>query len=106
MLAECLKWLRSHLCLANRLNNGAHQDASGFHFYGISGAGDIIGCLPDGRHYEVETKAGRGGRLSVAQQKRQREVEGHNGLYLIVHSVGELADGIGPFLEVKVKRRD
>lgn len=76
--------------MADRQNNGSHQDASGWHTYGIVGSGDIIGCTPDGRHVEVECKAGRGGSLSVAQQRRRDKIERHNGLYFVVHSVVEL----------------
>jgi hypothetical protein len=90
ILQEVLDWLRRHHIKANRLNNGAHQDASGFHFYGIPGAGDVVGLLPSGRHFEVETKSGRGGRLSIAQQKRMKDIQDNNGLYFVVCSVTEL----------------
>jgi hypothetical protein len=73
---------------------------SGWCHFGINGAGDLIGCLPDGRHLEVETKAGMGGRLSVAQQQRMRQVSDHNGVYVVVHSVQELTEVIAPYLQV------
>lgn len=98
ILEECKAWLVKHGCMVDRLNNGAHQDAGGFHFYGISGAGDLIGCLPGGRHLEVETKAGHGGRLSVAQQRRQKRVTEYGGVYCVVCSVEELEQFLQEYL--------
>jgi hypothetical protein len=92
VLKSCLQWLKSHRIKADRQNNGSHQDASGWHSYGIPGSGDIIGLLGSGQHLEVECKAGYGGLLSVAQQKRMRDIRGNNGIYIVVHSVEELAE--------------
>ena len=57
---------------------------------GIIGAGDIIGILPNGRHFEIEVKAGRGGRLSKKQQERQAKVCQALGVYIVVHGLPEL----------------
>jgi hypothetical protein len=92
VLQECLEFLRKKGIKANRLNNGSFQTTSGWHYYGVPGAGDIMGLLPSGRHLEIETKAGRGGTLSVAQQKRMRDIRENNGLYFVVHSVEELKE--------------
>ena len=93
VLKQCLKWLRSKRgVLADRLNVGAGhlEGTERFHTYGIPGAGDIIGSLPNGRHFEIECKAGKGGRLSKKQQKRREKVLASNGIYVTVHSVNEL----------------
>ncbi|KKK92188.1 hypothetical protein LCGC14_2705410, partial [marine sediment metagenome] len=57
--------------------------------YGIKGAGDIIGVL-SGVHFEVECKKGKGGRLSVNQQKRMRDVRAAGGVYQVVHGIPEM----------------
>ena len=91
VLVLCLVWLKDHNIFCNSLNNGTVQTASGWHSYGIRGAGDIMGLLPDtGRHFEVECKRGRGGKLSEAQQKRMVDVKNNNGIYLVVHGVAEM----------------
>jgi len=57
VLQECLKWFKSHDILCNRNNVGAGEmGASGFYSYGIRGAGDIIGLLKTGQHFEIECK--------------------------------------------------
>jgi len=91
VLKECLAFLRERGCLADRQNNGSFCTAGQWHTYGIVGSGDIIGIGPGGVHIEIETKAGRGGRLSTLQQRRQDRVTRHGGKYAVVHSVDELA---------------
>ncbi len=91
VLQECLSWLRARQLVCNRNNVGVGaMSTSGMHSYGIKGAGDIIGLLKNGRHFEVECKAGKGGRLSKGQQQRRYDVMMSNGLYLVVHSLKEL----------------
>lgn len=100
VLKTCLAWLRGRRIFCNRVNNGKgdlHGDGNIF-TYGIIGAGDILGLLPDGRHFEVECKRGRGGRLSEEQQKRWKKIRENNGLYVVVHGVRELELLLGPYL--------
>ena len=92
VLAECRQWLKAHRIFHDRHDCGAGDFGHGFAVYGIVGAGDIIGILPGGRHFEIETKAGRGGRLSIAQQKRMADGRGAGGVYFLVHGVEELAE--------------
>lgn len=88
---ECCKWLKQH-----RIFHDAHGCGSGDLVgagqarYGIKDAGDIIGILPNGIHFEIECKRGRGGRLSKGQQDRMRDVRANNGVYLVIHGVTEL----------------
>jgi hypothetical protein len=91
VLKDCIEWLRYHGIVADRMNVGAGvlSDA-GFRKYGIEGAGDIIAILPNGRHLEVECKAGKGGRWSVSQQRRAAKIERNNAIYIVVHGVEEL----------------
>jgi len=92
VLAECLEWLKKHHVMHNRHDCGGGNFGSGYATYGILGSGDIHGVLRkhDGKHFEIECKKGKGGRLSKAQQKRKRDVEYNNGLYFVVHGVDEL----------------
>lgn len=101
VLRECLKWLRNRGCLADRNNTGM-GDLSGtgrMFRYGIKGGGDIFAVIPpNGQHVEIECKHGDGGIWSESQQKRAEQVRRVGGVYLVVHSVQELADQLEPLL--------
>lgn len=100
VLAECLKWLRKRGCVADRMNVGTGRlGDGGVYRYGIAGAGDIIGILPDGRHFEIECKHGAGGRWSISQYRRKKKIECNNALYFIVHGVEELEHFMGGLLD-------
>lgn len=91
VLKECISWLQYHGILCNRNNVGAGEmGTSGFYSYGIRGAGDIVGLLKTGQHFEIECKRGAGGRLSLIQQKRMKQIIENNGLYFVVHGIEEL----------------
>lgn len=90
VLDECKAWLEARGCMVNRLNNGSFCTAGGWRRYGILGGGDLLGCTRDGRHFEIEVKKGRGGRLRVEQQRRRDKCLAHNAIYLVVHDVEEL----------------
>ena len=91
ILKQCLEWLKKQGIKADRHDAGTFQNSRGqWGTYGIKGAGDLIGLLPSGRHFEIECKAGKGGKLSKGQQKRQHDINENNGIYLIVHSLLEL----------------
>jgi hypothetical protein len=102
VLQECLSLLKRLGIMANRLNNGSFCTNSGYHCYGIPGAGDIIGILPGGRHLEVECKAGKGGSLSDKQQERMRNVRRAGGVYIVAHSAGELSEQLQPIVLERV----
>ena len=91
ILKNCMKWLKANKILANRNNVGCGMvGESGFYSYGIIGGGDVIGCLPNGQHFEIECKRGRGGRLSLRQQKRMRDIRKNNGIYYVIHGLAEI----------------
>lgn len=91
VLADCLEWLEQHHVFCNRHDAGTFQNDRGqWGTYGIIGAGDIIGMLRGGQHFEIECKRGSGGRLDTGQQKRMKRVREHDGLYFVVHGVEEL----------------
>ncbi len=86
----CISWLRVHRIFCDRHDAGAGDFGRGYAIYGIRGAGDIIGLLPDGTHLEIECKHSRGGRLSKGQQKRMKDIRENSGIYLVVHGISEL----------------
>ena len=94
VLADCLEWLKKHRVFCQRHDAGTFQNERGqWGTYGIINSGDIHGMLKNnwGKHFEIETKRGSGGTLSVGQQKRMKDVRDAGGLYFICHGVSELA---------------
>jgi hypothetical protein len=91
VLEGCLDWLKRNRIWARRMNVGKGTlGRTGFFTYGIIGSADITGILSTGRRLEIETKAGKGGRLSLDQQRFRQDIIENNGVYLIVHGVEEL----------------
>lgn len=108
--ANCIARLKCYRVFGNRSNVGTgtlvSKDKAGFtsssgtyRRYGIVGAGDWIGLLPNGIHIEIEFKAGKGGRLSAVQQERKAAIEKNKGIFLIVHGVPELEYYMSPILK-------
>ena len=98
VLKGCISWLRRHRVGALRMNNGMFDTGHGYRQYGIKGAGDIL-CVCRGQYIEVECKRGKGGVLSMNQQKHRAWVELHGGKYIIVHDVEELEHFLLPILK-------
>jgi hypothetical protein len=101
-------WLGMHRILYDRNNTGSGDlrgDGRTFR-YGIKDAGDIIGCLPNGKHFELELKRGRGGSWSLGQQQRCDKVKLNNGVYLLIHGVPELETMFLPLLKKRKDIRD
>ena len=99
MLAECLSWLRKNRITCWRHDAGTFQNVRGqWGTYGMKNAGDIIGLLRNGVHFEIETKHSNGGRLFSGQQKRMQDLKETNGLYFVVHGVAELRHFIEEYL--------
>ena len=87
VLKQCIKWLKARRIFCDRHDCGS---GPGQARYGILGAGDIIGILPGGRHFEIECKKSKGGRLSASQTNRLVGVRAAGGVYLVIHGVEEL----------------
>lgn len=101
VLADCLSWLKKHHVFYNRHDCGTFQNQFGqYGTYGIKGAGDIIGMLKNnwGKHFEIETKRGSGGRQRKGQQDRMRNVRDNDGLYFVVHGIEELEHYMGEWV--------
>ena len=91
MLADCLDQLHRWGIFCNRHDVGGGDLAGEGHaIYGIKNAGDIIGALKDGTHFEIETKRGKGGRWNKGQQDRCHAVRATNAVYLLISGVEEL----------------
>ncbi len=91
VLKDCMLWLARHRIFRDRHDCGAgNVSGAGYATYGIKDSGDIHGILPNGIHFEIECKRGKGGRQSVGQQKRMADVRATNGVYLVCHGVSEL----------------
>lgn len=98
VLKECISRLRRHRVGALRMNNGMFDTGHGYRQYGIKGAGDIL-CVYAGLYIEVEVKRGRGGVLSLNQQKHRDWVRDHGGEYIIAHGWKELEHFLLPILK-------
>lgn len=92
VLKAVMTWLKRNriLCDRNNVGSGDLDNRGAIHSYGIKDGGDIIGCLPNGLHLEIEVKRGRGSVLSLGQQQRRDKVRKNKGVYLVVHGVPEL----------------
>ncbi|KKN47587.1 hypothetical protein LCGC14_0661550 [marine sediment metagenome] len=101
VLADCLSWLKKHHVMCNRHDAGTFQNKRGqWGCYGIINSGDIHGMLKNnwGKHFEIETKRGSGGTLSIGQQKRMKRVRDNGGLYFVCHGVEELEHFMGEWV--------
>ncbi len=92
VLASVMTWLRRNRiqCDRNNVGSGDLDNRGEYAVYGIKDGGDIMGCLPNGIHFEIEVKRGKGGVLSMGQQKRRDVIRKNHGLYLVIHGVAEL----------------
>lgn len=88
---DCMLVLQTHHIFAWRNNTGATWMNGRPVFYGLKGSSDIIGLLPDGRFLAVEVKSS-GGKQSDSQKSFERGVVNNHGVYLLVHTAGELND--------------
>lgn len=101
VLDDCRDWLKAHHVMHNRHDAGTFQNNRGqWGCYGIINSGDIHGMLKHhgGKHFEIETKRGSGGRLSVGQQKRMKDICENGALYIVVHGVEELEHYMGEWI--------
>lgn len=101
VLTDCLSWLKKHHVFCQRHDAGTFQNERGqWGTYGIINSGDIHGMLKNnwGKHFEVETKRGSGGRQSKGQQQRMKDVRSNDALYFVVHGVEELEFLMGDYV--------
>lgn len=91
ILRQVLDWLTSRRIFHRRMNVGKGSlDGKRYYQYGVVGAGDIYGVLPDGTHFELEIKAGKGGRWSKKQQEYAADLSTTKAYYFIIHGIEEL----------------
>jgi hypothetical protein len=80
-----------------RQNTGVASYGAGPHrrtvAYGVPGAADITGILPDGRRLEVEVKSPTGTQ-SDAQRAFGAMITKHQGVYILARSVDDVIEGL------------
>lgn len=105
--SQVLSWLKKAGIDAWRNNTGTAVYGGGYRAafggsvnpparrvsFGRLGSADITGILPDGRRLEVEVKR-PGESQGPKQRKFQEMIERNRGVYLLVTSVEELANGL------------
>lgn len=87
-----LQWLKLHRIAAWRQNTGGmsgeHKGKKYFVRFGIPGAADITGLIPDGRRLEIETKR-EGCRQTDDQKAFEAMIKANGGVYILAHSLDE-----------------
>lgn len=72
-----------------RQNTGAATFRGQRVSFGVQGAADLSGILPDGRRLEIEIKSAVG-RQSPEQRAYQTMIERFNGVYILARSVDDV----------------
>ena len=80
-----------------RQNTGAAAYGPRIVHFGVPGAADLTGILPDGRRLEIECKSATG-RQTREQRNYQRMIEKFNGVYVLARSVEDVWEAIGEIL--------
>lgn len=76
-----------------RSNTGAATYRGQRVSFGVPGAADITGILPDGRRIEIEVKSAVG-RQSDAQCAYQVMITKFNGIYILARSVADVTEAL------------
>ncbi len=91
VLHACLAWLHRQGIFAWRQNTGTLWTGGTPVSFGLPGAADITGLLPDGRRLEIECKSATGTQ-SEKQKRFQAKIEASRGVYLLVRSERDLEE--------------
>lgn len=87
-----LQYLKARRVFCWRQNVGGIVDGRGRYVqFGLTGCSDILGIMPGGRFLAIEVKTPKG-RVSPAQDKFRRNVEGSGGLYILARSIDDVAE--------------
>lgn len=86
ILAEIKTYLSARGIFFFRCNTGRRGGVS----FGIKGAPDIIGILPDGRFLAIEVK-GPGGKASIEQLQFLGEIAKNGGMAFVAFSIDDVA---------------
>jgi hypothetical protein len=93
VVRDILRFLKLRKITAWRANTGGmskmYKGKSSYVRFGIKGAADITGILPDGRRLEIECKR-EGGYQSDDQKAFEAMIRSNNGVYILAHSLDEL----------------
>ena len=80
-----------------RQNTGAAKFGGQTVKFGVPGAADLSGILPDGRRLEIEVKSPTG-RLSADQVAYGTMITKFGGLYIVAHSIFDVDEFLGGYL--------
>lgn len=95
VLAQCMQYLYLKKIFCWRNNTGAAKTEDGRYVrFGLPGASDIIGIMPDGRFLAVECKRSSGGRLSPQQKKFLEKIKESGGVAVVATSLEDLMEAI------------
>jgi hypothetical protein len=86
ILAEIKAYLSARGIFFFRCNTGRRGGVS----FGVKGAPDIIGILPDGRFLAIEVK-GPGGKASIEQLQFLGEIAKNGGMAFVAFSIDDVA---------------
>ena len=81
-------WIRNNSGVARPERK---DGTKGFVRFGSVGSADIVGCLPGGRFFAIECKAGRG-KLTPAQVDFQRKTIREGGLHIVAYRVEDVIE--------------
>ena len=95
VLAQCMQYLYLKKIFAWRNNTGAAKTEDGRYVrFGLPGASDIIGIMPDVRFLAVECKRSDGGRLSPQQKVFLDKIKEAGGVAVVAASLDDLREAI------------
>ena len=95
VLSQCMAYLHVRRIFCWRNNTGAAKTEDGRYVrFGLPGASDIIGIMPDGRFLAVECKRSVGGRLSPQQKVFLERIKEAGGVAVVAASLDDLREAI------------
>ena len=95
VLSQCMAYLHVRRIFCWRNNTGAAKTEDGRYVrFGLPGASDIIGIMPDGRFLAVECKRSVGGRLSPQQKVFLDRIREAGGVAVVATSLEDLREVI------------
>lgn len=93
--SQCMQYLWTNGCFVWVNNTGAYKPEKSNRYirYGKKGSPDIIGVTPSGKFIGVECKR-QGEKAKDHQLEFGEKITANNGIYIVAHSMDELADAL------------
>ena len=100
-----LEWLHFVGIFAWRNNSaGIYDQRSGAYRrkpkYAINGVSDILGILPDGKFFAIETKANRRKKASYDQKQFISKINEQGGIALVAWSIEQVEERLKEYIKV------